>query len=56
MGCKFKNRCPSYSGWCEGINYPMEHCISYILDDYENEKRKPKTWNGSTIFQKRITG
>lgn len=40
MGCKFKNRCPSYSGWCEGINYPMEHCISYILDDYENEKKK----------------
>lgn len=40
MGCKFKNRCPSYSGWCEGINYPMAHCISYILDDYENEKKK----------------
>lgn len=40
MGCKFKDRCPSYSGWCEGINYPDENCISYILDDYENEKKK----------------
>lgn len=40
MGCKFKDRCPSYSGWCEGINYPIGHCISYILDDYENEKKK----------------
>ncbi len=40
MGCKFKDRCSSYSGWCEGIDYPDEKCISYILDDYENEKKK----------------
>lgn len=40
MGCKFKDRCPSYSGWCEGIEYPGENCISYILDAYENEKKK----------------
>lgn len=40
MGCKFKDRCPSYSGWCEGIDYPGENCISYILDVYENEKKK----------------
>lgn len=40
MGCKFKNRCPSYSGWCEGIDKPDEGCFSYILSDYENEKKK----------------
>lgn len=40
MGCKFKDRCPSYSGWCEGINYPDERCFSYILSDYETEKKK----------------
>lgn len=40
MSCKIKDRCPSYSGWCEGINYPMGNCISYILDAYENEKKK----------------
>lgn len=40
MGCKFKDRCPSYSGWCEGIDYPGENCISYILDAYENERKK----------------
>ena len=40
MGCKFKDRCPSYSVWCEGINYPDERCFSYILSDYENEKKK----------------
>lgn len=40
IGCKFKDRCPSYSGWCEGIDYPDENCISYILNDYENEKKK----------------
>lgn len=40
IGCKFKDRCPSYSGWCEGINYPDERCFSYILSDYENEKKK----------------
>lgn len=40
MGCKFKDRCPSYSGWCEGIDKPDERCFSYILSDYENEKKK----------------
>ena len=40
IGCKFKDRCPSYSGWCEGINYPDERCFSYVLSDYENEKKK----------------
>ena len=40
IGCKFKDRCPSYSGWCEGIDYPDERCFSYILSDYENEKKK----------------
>ena len=29
MGCKFKNRCPSYSVWCEGIDYPGENCILF---------------------------
>lgn len=40
IGYKFKDRCPSYSGWCEGIDYPDERCFSYILSDYENEKKK----------------
>lgn len=40
IGCKFKDRCPSYSGWCEGIDYPDERCFSYVLSDYENEKKK----------------
>lgn len=40
MGCKFKDRCPSYSGWCEGIDYPDERCFSYVLSDYKNEKKK----------------
>lgn len=33
MGCKFKDRCPSYSGWCEGIDEPNADCISDILED-----------------------
>lgn len=40
MGCKFKDRCPSYCGWCEGINEPNVDCISDILTVYENEKKK----------------
>lgn len=42
MGCKFKDRCPSYSGWCEGIDEPNVDCISDILAVYENEKKRTK--------------
>lgn len=40
ISCEFKDRCPSYSGWCEGIDEPDAGCISYILSVYENEKAK----------------
>lgn len=42
MGCKFKDRCPSYSGWCEGIDEPNADCISDILTVYENEGKRTK--------------
>lgn len=42
MGYKFKDRCPSYSVWCEGINEPNADCISDILIVYENEKKRTK--------------
>lgn len=42
MGCKFKDRCPSYSGWCEGIDELNADCISDILTVYENEEKRIK--------------
>lgn len=55
MGCKFKDRCPSYSGWCEGIDEPNADCISDILTVYENEKNRTKDleWIYHTTFENR---
>lgn len=53
MGCKFKDRCPSYSGWCEGIDEQNTDCISDILTVYENEKNRTKEieWIYHTPFE-----
>ncbi len=40
MSCKYRNVCPSYSGWCEGPKQDFSRCVPFLLTAYENEKRK----------------
>lgn len=43
MSCKFKNECPSYSGWCEGRKQDFSKCVQFIIGAYgqiRNEQPK----------------
>ena len=40
MSCKYKNECPSYSGWCERPKQDFSKCVEFLITAYENEKKK----------------
>lgn len=40
MGCRYKEECPSYSGWCEGEKQDFSRCISFLITAYENVKKE----------------
>lgn len=41
MSCKYKARCPSYSGWCEGSGKDFSRCVEFLITAYEKEKVRP---------------
>lgn len=38
MSCRYKDECPSYSGWCEGPKQDFSRCVSFLITAYENLK------------------
>ncbi len=40
MSCRYKNECPSYSGWCEGPKQDFSKCVQFLISAYENIKRQ----------------
>lgn len=38
MSCKYKNECPSYSGWCEGPKQEFERCIPFLISCVETAR------------------
>lgn len=42
MSCKYKNECPSYSGWCEGPNQEFERCIPFLISCVETARAELK--------------
>ena len=40
MSCRYKNECPSYSGWCDGPKQDFSRCIQFLITAYENAKEK----------------
>lgn len=32
MSCKFKDECPSYTGWCEGPKHDFSRCIPFLIN------------------------
>lgn len=40
MSCRYKEECPSYSGWCEGPKQDFSRCVEFLIKAYENEKEK----------------
>ncbi len=38
MSCRYKDECPSYSGWCEDPKQDFSRCVSFLITAYENIK------------------
>lgn len=38
MSCRYKEICPSYSGWCEGPKQDFSKCVSFLITAYEHTK------------------
>lgn len=43
MSCRYKNECPSYSGWCEGPKQDFSKCTQFLITAYENVIRENVT-------------
>ena len=31
MSCRYKNECPSYSGWCDGPKQDFSRCVEFLI-------------------------
>lgn len=40
MSCQFKEKCPSYSGWCESPNQDFSNCVEFIINAYNRIKNE----------------
>lgn len=40
MSCRYKDQCPSYSGWCNGPKQDFSKCVEFLITAYENEKKR----------------
>lgn len=40
MNCKYKSKCPSYSGWCEGPKQDFSRCVELLIIAYEGTRKK----------------
>ncbi len=37
MSCRYKNKCPSYTGWCEDPKQDFSKCVPFLITAYENK-------------------
>lgn len=42
MSCKYKDECPSASGWCDGPKQSFERCIPYLIASTDHWKLEAK--------------
>ena len=40
MSCQYKDKGPSYSGWCDGPKQDFSKCVEFLVTAYENEKKR----------------
>lgn len=40
MSCKFKDECPSYSGWCDGPKQYYSECVGFLINAYKRVKNE----------------
>lgn len=51
--CKYKDSCPSRSGWCERKKPDYERCIGFILTAYTRQQDEVKHWQQEADYWKR---
>ena len=53
MSCRYKEECPSYSGWCEGPKQDFSRCVEFLITAYENEKEKKPSIGRACVVRNR---
>lgn len=49
MSCKYREECPSRTGWCEGPKQDFEKCIPFLI-------ASQKRWNQEAVTQAMAAG
>lgn len=42
MACRYIEKCPNATGWCNGPKQDFSRCVEFLVAAYENEKAKSK--------------
>lgn len=63
MGCKYKQDCPSSSGWCEGPQQHYERCVPFLISaanryirESDTQKAEAERWKLEAQKQAAETG
>lgn len=40
MSCKFKEECPSYSGWCERPSLDFSRCVPFLMSAVKGRDKR----------------
>lgn len=49
MSCKYKDECPSASGWCEGPKQDFSKCISFLISAVEHARNELDTLRNAPL-------
>lgn len=54
MSCRYKDICPSYSGWCEGPKQDFSNCVSFLITAYENTKEELQKYKDTGLIPEQL--
>lgn len=54
MSCRYKDICPSYSGWCEGPKQDFSNCVSFLITAYENKRDELQKYKDTGLTPEQV--
>jgi hypothetical protein len=54
MSCRYKDICPSYSGWCEGPKQDFSKCVSFLITAYEITKEELQKYKDTGLTPEQL--
>lgn len=54
MSCRYKDVCPSYSGWCEGPKQDFSNYVSFLITVYEQVKEELQEYKNTGLTPKQL--